>query len=977
MYTPLYVKSNYSFLTSLVKIDKLIKKCVDNNIKNVALLDDDMISTMHFYKECMLNNIKPIIGIDFVYDEKHILLYAMDFKGYQCLIKLNTIKCERDVTDNDLKELSEQVLCIVPYDNRDNYDFFKNIYSTIYLGYSSKEEEFKALKIASRVVFLNKVLYLDKKDSKYLKYAIMIRTKKNIMDDIEYVDDNNYLLGEEVLKLSSEDGLNTTNFIANMCNVVFPKGNNLIPTYKTSSDADSDTYLMNLCVLGLKKRRNGIIEDNYKERLLYELDIIKNMGYSNYFLIVYDYVKFAKKSGILVSPRGSAGGSLVSYVLGIIDFDPIEYNLLFERFLNPGRIDKPDIDIDFADIYRDNVVDYVKDKYGIKNVAGIIAIGTMKAKAALDDVARVLKIQPEKVDRLKRYLVGKDPKLKDAYEYNPDFKNIIDNDDRLALLYEVALYFENFPRNITTHASGVVISGDVIDDIVPLIMQDGNYATGYEMGYLEELGLIKMDFLGNRNLTIIMNVLDTINKNGDNDLNFQNIPIDDIDAIKVFHDIDTNGIFQFESDVMKNLLRRLKPTDFNDIIAANALVRPGPMDSEYIARRHDESLITYLDNCLEPILKDTYGVMLYQEQIMQVASVMAGYSLSEADLLRRAMSKKKKETFANEEEKFINNALALGHSYETSKKVFELISNFAEYGFNKSHTVAYSIIASRMAYLKAKYPKHFYAGILSYGLMRDSKVSTMIKEAIHKDVKFILPDINKSGEEYLTYESGIVFPLSDIKGIGINLTNEIVKIRGEGFRDIFDSLIKLSELNINKKSIETLIYAGTMRSFGYNINTLIENLDSLLTYAYLAKGLDPDSEFIEKPNINVVDEFKDDFLMAKEKELFGFYLTHHPVTPYKLNLKVADIKDVEKHIGSYVDVVILVDKIKTHVDKNGNTMAFIQGGDELASIECIMFSKVYDSIGNINKGDILLVKGKVDKRSDISLIIEKVKKLNI
>ena len=977
MYTPLYVKSNYSFLTSLVKIDKLVKKCVDSNIKSIALMDDDMISTMYFYKECMLNNIKPIIGIDLVYEENHILLYAMDFKGYQCLIKLNTIKCERDITDADLKEFSEKVLCIVPYDNRENYDFFKNIYSNIYLGYSNKEEELKALKIASRVVFINKVLYLDKKDSKYLKYAIMIKTKKNIMDDIEHVDDNNYLLGEEVLKLSNEEGINTTNFIANMCNVVFPKGNNLIPTYKTSSDASSDAYLMNLCILGLKKRRNDVVEDNYKERLLYELDIIKNMGYSNYFLIVYDYVKFAKKSGILVSPRGSAGGSLVSYVLGIIDFDPIEYNLLFERFLNPGRIDKPDIDIDFADIYRDDVVDYVKDKYGIKNVAGIIAIGTMKARAALDDVARVLKIQPEKVDRLKKYIIGIDPKLKDVYDNNLDFKSIIDNDDRLTLLYEVALYFENFPRNITTHASGIVISENVIDDIVPLIMQDGNYVTGYEMGYLEELGLIKMDFLGNRNLTMIMNILDSINKTSDNSLSFQEIPINDIDAIKIFHNIDTNGIFQFESDVMKNLLRRLKPTDFNDIIAANALVRPGPMDSEYIARMHDKSLITYLDSCLEPILEDTYGVMLYQEQIMQVASVMAGYSLSEADLLRRAMSKKKKETFASEEEKFINNCTKLGHSYEKSKKVFDLISNFAEYGFNKSHTVAYSIIASRMAYLKAKYPKHFYAGLLSYGFMSDNKVSSMIKEAIHKNVKFTLPDINKSGEEYLINENGIIFPLSDIKGIGTNMTNEIVKIRGEGFRDIFDCLIKLSELNVNKKSIETLIYAGTMRNFGYNINTLIENLDSLLTYAYLAKGLDPDSEFIEKPNINVFNEFKDDFLMAKEKELFGFYLTHHPVTPYKLNLKVVDVKDIEKYVGSYVDVVIIIDKLKTHVDKNGNTMAFIQGGDELASVECIMFSKVFESVANISKGDILLVKGKVDKRSDISLVIEKVKKLNI
>ncbi len=973
MYTPLYVKSNYSFLSSLVDIDKLIKNCKEENIKSVALLDDNMIITMHFYKECINNGIKPIIGLDIEYKNSRVLLYAKTFNGYKSLIKLSTIKSERAIAIEDLNNNSEDLICIVMYEYKELFNELKEVYEYIYLGYSNREEEHLALSITSRVVFANKILYLNKKDSKYLKYVLMIRDKKNVMDEVDYEDNNNYLLGNEIEKLSSKTGIDTTNFIADMCNVTFPKNTNFIPEFKHNSDE----YLFTLSIEGLKRRLKNEVSDIYKERLVYELDVIKKMGFSNYFLIVYDYVKYAKKSGLLVGPgRGSAGGSLVAYSLGIIDVDPIEYDLLFERFLNPGRITMPDIDIDFPDIYRDDVINYVKEKYGKKNVSGIVAIGTLKAKAVLDDVSKVLKIAPEKVDRLKKYIALFTDKLKEVYDSNLEFKNIIDNDERLSLLYEISLFLEGFPRNITTHASGIIISGVELDEIIPLIRQEDMYVSGYEMGFLEDLGLLKMDFLGNRNLTTIMEILESIKKYENIDINFLDIPLDDKEAIKVFFDIDTNGIFQFESDVMKNLLKRLKPSTFADIIAANALVRPGPSDIEYIKRKHDPSLITYSAECLIPILKATYGVIIYQEQIMQIASIMAGFSLSEADNLRRAMSKKKKDALKNEEDKFISGSIKNGHSYEVAKEVYDLILNFAQYGFNKSHTVAYSMIAYKMAYLKAKYPKYFYLNLLSQIIGHDSKTSLIIKEARKKGVNFYLPSINLSTERYSVASDGIVFPLSNIRNLGASVATAIVSTRETEFKDIYDCLIKLTNKGINKKTIETLIYASCFREFGFNKKTLIENLDNLLTYAFVAKGLDPTSSFKLEPNIEICEEYDNEFLMSKEKELFGFYLSYHPTTKYKSDYKVIDINNIGQYFNKDVDTIIMVDRIKTHIDKSGKKMAFVLGSDEGDSLDYVIFSSTLSSYGEINKGDILLVRGKVERNTSYQIVVNRLKKLN-
>ena len=971
MYTPLYVKSNYSFFSSLVKIENLIDDCVAKNIKSLALCDDNMIATMYFYKLCKNKNIKPIIGLEVIYYDYKVLLYAKNYEGYQNLLKIITIG--NTVNIDTFSLYKDNLIVILPYDSLPIFKDFDNITNSLYLGFSNKNEEYELLKFSSRLVFLNKILYISKKDSEYFKYSIMLKDKKNVLDEISFSDNNNYLLSyDEVLSLSSINGIDSTNFIANLCNVDFPSYSNLLPVYNNNLKISSEEYLTKLSIQGITIRLKNNVTEIYKKRLLYELDVIKKMGFSDYFLIVYDYVKYAKKNCILVGPgRGSAGGSLVAYALGIIDVDPIKYDLLFERFLNPGRVTMPDIDIDYPDIYRDKVIEYVKEKYGEKNVAGIVAIGTLKAKAVLDDVAKILKISQDKVDLLKNF-ININSKLQDVYNNNIEFKNIIDNDERLTLLFKVALYFEGFPKNITTHASGIIISSVPLDSIIPLIKQDNMYISSYEMGFLEELGLLKMDFLGNRNLTIIMDILENIKKYEKQNIDFLNIPLDDYKTLKLFYDVDTNGIFQFESDTMKNLLQKLKVSSFDDIVAADALVRPGPDTNSYIERKNNNIEVKYINDNIRKILSPTYGVLVYQEQIILMANVMAGFSLSEADILRRAMGKKKKDILKVQEESFIKGALKNGYDYNTAKKYYDDILAFAQYGFNKSHAVAYSIIAYKMGYLKVHFPKYFYLSLLSMIIGSDYKTSVIVREARQKGVVFLLPDINKSTDKYEIVDEGILFPISNIRGVGINTAKEIVKIRKNSpFKNIFVCLTKLIEIGINKKLIETFIYASLFSSFGYNKNTLITNLDNLLTYAFIAKGLDND--IIEHPTIEIKEEFSRDILMNKEKELFGFYLSYHPVTKYKDIYKVVNLADLKVYYNKVIDTIILVEKIKLHTDKNNKKMAFISGSDEISSCDYIIFSEIFNTISEIKKGDILLVRGRVDKKENFQIIAQKAK----
>lgn len=977
MYIPLYNKSNYTLLSSLIKIDDLITYASKNNISSIALTDTTMYGTMEFINKCKSKNIKPIIGLDIILDEYNIVLLAKDYDGYKSLIKLSTIQNEAKVIEDNLKQYNKGLIAIIPYEHKDKYLSLEKIYSNIYLGYTNKSQEQEVRLLTENIVFFRESLYIDEEDSSLLTYLYLIRDGKTISDETNYKVTNHELLIENLSSLTDEIGLNNTIKISDMCNLEFPKPKLLLPIYKCE---DPKKYLFELCKVGLTKRLGGNIPSNYKDRLTYELGVINEMNFPNYFLVVYDFIKYAKKNGILVGPgRGSAAGSLVAYSLGITDIDPIKYNLLFERFLNPERKTMPDIDTDFPDNKRDEVINYVINKYGAKRVSGIVTFGTLGVKQVIRDVGRVLNIPIYKIDSLCKFIPGftKD-KLKDFYEKNQAFKARIDSDTTLSNMYKIATKIEGFPRHTSSHAAGIVMSQVDLDEVVPLTTGDGMYLTSYSMEYLEDLGLLKMDFLGLKNLTIITNIINDIKILTNEEIVFSKIPLDDKETLKIFEEANTSGIFQFESVGMRNFLRQLKPNKFEDIFAAIALFRPGAainIDS-YIRRKHGEEKITYLDDCLKPILLDTYGILIYQEQIIQVASIYAGYTLGEADILRRAMSKKKFDLLKNEETKFIEKSVQNNHSQEQAKEIFNLILNFAGYGFNRSHSVAYSLIAYKMAYLKCHYKTIFFANLLTNVIGSESKTHEYIMEARANKIEIVKPTINESEERYIVKNNKIIYPISNIKSIGVVVTRTIKKAKETGkFTDIYDCLSRLYIAGIGKKSIEVLINADVFKEFGYNRATLIYNLDSLFNYAELTKDIDP--TLVMKPEIELQTEYPNSYLLEKEKEVFGFYLSKHPTTIYKnSNPYCIPLNTVESYFSKKIDTLILVDKVKVIDTKKGDRMSFITGSDETATMDYTLFPKVYNEYSNIQKGDLLKVRGTVEKRlNQYQIVVEKIKYL--
>lgn len=977
MYIPLYNKSNYSLLSSMLTIDDLVSFAVNHKISSMALSDDSMYGVMEFVKKCQKENIKPIIGLTITLEEFIIVLYCKNYKGYQNLIKLSTIQNERLVTVDDLKSFSSDVIAVLPFNYRNQYLVVKDIYSDLYLGYANKNEERELLLQTKDIVFFSLSLYLNKEDSDYLSYLYKIRDGKTVSDDVTYDILNHELEILNLLDYTDNIGLLNTMRISDACNLEFPKPELLLPIYECDN---ASKYLFELAKVGLNRRLNGEVNDTYRNRLSYELKIIDEMGFSNYFLVVYDFIKYAKQHDILVGPgRGSAAGSLVSYCLGITEIDPLKYDLLFERFLNPERKTMPDIDTDFPDDKRDEVIDYVVSKYGKKRVAGIVTFGTMGAKQVIRDVSRVLNIPTYKVDGLNKFIPAfTKEKLSDFYNNNPAFKARIDSDLLLSKMFKVALRLEGFPRHTSSHAAGIVMCQRDLDEVLPLTVSEGMYLTSYSMEYLEDLGLLKMDFLGLKNLTIIHNILKDIENILGEKINFNQIPLDDKAALHIFEIANTSGIFQFESVGMRNFLRNLRPNQFEDIFAAIALFRPGPainIDS-YIRRKHGEEEITYLDPCLEPILKNTYGIIIYQEQIMQVASSFAGYSLGEADILRRAMSKKKVDLLKNEEEKFIHKSLERGHSYEVSKKIFDLILNFAGYGFNRSHSVAYSLIAYKMAYLKSHYKTIFFANLLSNVIGSEAKTHEYIMEARANKLEILKPSINFSGIRYIVKDNKIVYPISNIKSIGLVVANNIMKAREDGiFVSIYDAFSRLYIAGVGKKNLETLIYAGVFHEFSYNVATLIYNLDSLFNYAELTKDIDP--SLVMQPDIEEQKEYEDSYLLDKEKSVFGFYLSSHPTLMYKKdNPYTISLNEISNHFSKSIDCLILVDKIKVINTKKGDKMSFITGSDETGTMDFTLFPKVYRMYEMIEKGDLLKIRGNVEKRLDqYQVIVQKIKYL--
>ncbi len=958
-YVPLYIKTDNSLQESMIKVDDLINKAIEYNITALTITDNNMYGVMDFYKACKKNNIKPIVGLELKYKDNIIVLYCMNYNGYKNLIKICTIISEKTISLDELEKYSKDLICLIPYRSVSIYNDLRGLYKYIYKTYKNIDEYNN---LDGDLVYMNETIYLEKKDSLYIKYLEALKTSMTI-DLVSSDKLNNYLMTyDEVSKYNLENN----EFIYDMCNLDIPFNQDLMPIYKNPDNVDSYTYLKRKCIEGIKIKFGNIIGSKYQERLKYELDVINKMGFCDYFLIVYDYIKYAKENNIIVGPgRGSAVGSLVAYSLDITDIDPIKYDLLFERFLNVERISMPDIDVDFEHNKREQMIEYCINRYGKKSVAPIITFGTMGSKQAIRDIGRAMDLELPIIDGLCKLLDSK-LTLKENLENNK-VKAYIDRYDDLDKLYKIASKFEGLKRHISIHAAGVVMSRYDLDEIIPLDKTHPNfYTSGYDMKYLEEIGLLKMDFLAIKYLTIIHDMIDDINNKYGTNITFDNIPFNDTKALKIFENADTLGIFQFESDGMINFLKRLKPNNFDDICAAIALYRPGPMNNipMYINRKYKKEKIDYIDDSLIPILKSTYGIIIYQEQIMQIAHVMADYSLGEADILRKAMSKKKKDLLLQEEKRFKERALKKGYKEDIIDKVYGLMIKFAEYGFNKSHSVGYSLVSYRMAYLKAYYPKIFISNLLSIDMNDDSKCKKYIYECKKNNINILNPDINLSYNKYVEEKDGIRYPLTSIKNVGINCANSIIEERKNGkFKSIFDFIKRCYNKVINRKVIESLIYAGVFSCFEYNRNTLINNLDAIINYGELIKDLE--EEFALKPEIKEYVEYDDKFIMERELELFGLYLSNHPVTNIKSKYdNIIELSDIEQYFNKNINIIVYVDRIKDINTKNGDKMAFITGSDELSKIDITVFPNIYKTCFDIKAGDILNIVGKVEKRYD-------------
>ena len=962
MYTPLYIKTDNSLLSSLINIDELIKYALKNNISSLSITDNNMYGVIEFYNKCIINNIKPIIGLELTIENKKIILYCIDNNGYKNLIKLSTINSEKTIDYDNLKKYSASLICIVLYKDMDIYETLEKIYEKIYIGYKN-EFEYEKIQNTNKV-YINQICYLNEFDDIYLKYLTAIKNSQLIENVENVLINNNLILEKDLLKLNFD--LTNNYEITKMCNIKIEHEDNLIPKFKCPDSLDSYTYLKKLCIDGLKKIFGNTVNKIYVDRLKKELEIINKMGFCNYFLIVWDYVKYAKENSILVGPgRGSAASSLVAYVLNITTIDPIKYNLLFERFLNPERITMPDIDIDFEYRYRDAMVKYVISKYGIKNVAPIITFGTLGAKQAIRDVARTMSIELKMVDNLCK-MIDSNLTLLENYNKNSKIKNYISINEELKNLYKVATKIEGLKRHTSIHAAGVVMCDKPLDEIIPLDKSHNDfYVTGYSMEYLESLGLLKMDFLALKNLTLIKDTIDELN------INFDDIPINDKKAINIFTKANTIGIFQFESEGMINFIKKLKPDNVEDIIASLALFRPGPMNNidSYIKRKKGIEKIDYIHDDLYDILKDTYGIIIYQEQIMLIASRMASYTLGEADVLRRAMSKKKESILINEKEKFITRSIANGYDEKIATKVYELILKFASYGFNRAHSVSYAMISIKMAYLKANYSLVFMKNLLNMVIGNSIKTNEYIYECKKLNVELTKPDINISEDKYIQKNEKLFFPLNLIKNIGVGAVELILKERHKKqFDDIFDFINRCYGKIVNRQVIESLIYSGAFDSLNYNKRTLIYNLDVIINYGEIGSLLQDEL----KPIIEEKEEFKQEELMQYELDMFGFYITTHPITKYKIKYNTLSINEIENEINKDVELVLLVNKVKENTTKKNEKMCFINAMDEVSNIDLVLFPKVYEKNQNINRLDVIHLFGRVEKRFDkVQIIVNK------
>lgn len=943
MHIPLKVTTDYTLLKSLIKMPDLISFLCDNKINACGICDENLYGVLDFYFSCKKNNIKPIIGLSIKLNNLEVCLYAINYEGYKNLLKIHTLKEKNELNVLNIKEFCKNILVILPYESKELYNEF-SCFDVIFIGYKTQYEKINALAITKNIVFFKDLKVLKKEEVSYLKYLDILR-KDNIEvnSDCCYCDD---VSDENIEK------------IVNLINIEIPLDKRYIPKYS----GNSYELLKNLCVKGLNKRLNGKVSKEYVDRLKYELDVINKMGFVDYFLIVYDYVLYAKKNNILVGPgRGSAAGSLVSYSIGITEIDPISFGLMFERFLNPERITMPDIDIDFDAYKREQVIDYVRSKYGMSNVALGLTFTTFKSKLVLREVGKILNISNNLLDSFIKCINGS-LSLKDNLK-NESVKKYINNYKEIKELYVISMHLEGLKKNTSTHAAGVVISSEKLDEVIPIHYENNILITGCTMEYMESIGLLKMDFLAVKNLSTIANILDVIGHD-----KLKNIRLDDKEVYKIFSSGKTEGIFQFETPLLRNIIKKIEPTCFQDLVAGIALGRPGAIDEvdTYVLRKNGKEKVDCIDKSLVGILKETYGIIIYQEQIMAILRVVAGYTLAEADLIRRAISKKKENIINEEKEKFINKSLKRGYKLDVVLKIYDLIVKFANYGFNKSHSVAYAYIAYQMAYLKFKYPEYFIIEMING---KDSdKLRDSISYLKSKGFRIVKPDINLSKNAFYVRNKDVIMPFTQVKGINEEFAKKIIEVRDTGFKDIFDFAYKSKDF-INIDIFKILVKAGVFDSFMINRHTLMENMESIINYANLSDGTD----IIKKPVLIEVNEYDEVDLRNDELEAYGMLISNHPSSKYKNVVKLCEI---EKNLFKNVKCIVLVDKIRSIKTKKNEDMAFMLCSDETKSGDFTVFPNKYEIINNIHEGDLVEIMGSVSKRFDkVSIIVNNIKKV--
>ncbi len=943
------VTTEYSLLESMIKIDELMSFCKENNISACGMCDNNLFGVIEFYEKCLKNNIKPLIGLEIKVTNLKLYLYAKNYSGYQNLIKLNTIAQQREISLFDLENLSDNLILIIPYSSIELFKEVKNIFKTIYIGYTNEIEYKNASLINDKVIFLRDIKSLNVEDAKYLNYLNMIKNNTSI-SNFQFID-------YQTNAYNTSDKDDTKDFVDEI-NIEIHNDKNYIPKYNC---VDSYAHLKNLTQKGLNKRLDGNITKEYQERLDYELSVIKKMGFVDYFLIVYDYVLYAKKNGILVGVgRGSAAGSLVSYTLGITDIDPIKYNLLFERFLNPERVTMPDIDIDFENNKRDLVINYVKKKYGKDKVAGIMTFGSLKSRLVLRSIAKCLEIDNSLLEKFMSFIDAKKT-LKENLE-NPTVLEYVKRYQEITKAYKISMKLENLKRNISTNAAGVVICSQSLETLIPMCTLNDEMFTGVTKDYLENMGFLKMDFLAVKNLTTIANILETIKKDKEIKINLNKINLNDEKVFQVFSMGNTDGIFQFESYGMRQFLKKLKPNNFLDLTSAIALYRPGPMQNidSFIRRKHNQEKIEYLHEDLKSILNETFGIIVYQEQIMQILVKIGGYTYAESDNIRRAMSKKKKEIIEKEKEVFLKRAVDRGYKLELAIKIYELILKFADYGFNKSHSVAYALIAYQMAYLKTYYPNYFYSELLNDVIGIANKTKELISFSKAFDCKITTVDINKSQDKYIIENNELVMPFEVLKKLNKNVIEAIIKNRKDGYVDFID-FVKKNYNEIDNENIKTLICADAFKNIEKNANTLLNNLEIVVNYVSLINDLD--ESLVEKPVLKDYPDFSDEEKRIYELENYGFYITNHPASKYN-EPSIVKIKDIAKYYNRVVKFAVLIDKVKIIKTKEQKDMAFIDASDETGKMSFILFANLFNTIDEYKKNEVVIIKGRVVKRID-------------